>query len=766
MSDTLNRPMFKRGPDGQMRQAYQLGGLGTMYKAAKYFAPKFTNVPYNFNQMMTRMGVPTITGKKRVTGMTPPWVGKEGPQAFSPLGHQNYGWKQKMWTEKFDALKAKHGLGNIEASGLKGMKNVPQEVIDHWKTLPKMSWKRAAAEQTGYGLTAGMLNNWMNPPDDPHAAIKQETGSVNEEKLTPSGPSFVDRETGKFSVEGPLVPGTTTPDHTVKGEDEVAGETGDQYDGPTGPSFRDVDTGKFSGMPNLTQEVVASDDSVSPSSIEDYKKELQGVIGKEDKTMGPLLLMQLGLGMMAGKSDQPGFAGFAEILGKTGQEVLPMWMSHMQNKRKEDKEIALAAYDMLREDRAAKQKRQLDLEDFAMKENYKYDQWIQKEQYKSNYAGDESMIQVNTPFTTPSGERIDNWSNHKQTFSKSAEALGIMANGDPNLIRVVNLNMTDAGMKAAGFGDLSLTQSQRGQESLLAQTYKQNLNQVFNFLTDPEIGVHSGNFQTGTAGWIAKTSRFVTRDIQNLFNKAFPGNKTVARANAVMYGMMRSQTEEIMGSLVDSQMGLLAGEGNVATKDHGGQMDVQFGKYMDETGNLREGNFATEQYVRNLMDNQFYDVADQMINMMGFLEARLKQPTGRLLADTIKSSIATLQHDKSLTSGDPRQYANRLHHFVRRLYDAYASHSIKAGIKPETSFGVGRLGQELTVQGYNESYLGFLGPEAVDRGIDLGFMAQFPSTSQNVPAGNAPGNIYPGKQEVIINAPEDFTGLMKYAGGQ
>jgi len=78
---------------------------------------------------------------------------------------------------------------------------------------------------------------------------------------------------------------------------------------------------------------------------------------------------------------------------------------------------------------------------------------------------------------------------------------------------------------------------------------------------------------------------------------------------------------------------------------------------------------------------------------------------------------------------------------------------------------VGRLGQELTIQGYNQSYLGFLGTEAVDRGIDLRWMDQLPSGQENIPAGNTPGNIYPGKTEVIINAPADFGELMKWAQG-
>jgi hypothetical protein len=744
--------MFKRGPDGQMRQAYWGGGISgmlkavpTMYKAAKYKAPKFTNLPYNINRMMGRGH-----------DIQPPFVGKTGPTAYSPVGNQSYDWRMKAWTDKYNTLKDKHGISGFQASGLMGKQKIPQEVLDHWQTMPKMPGKRVLAESIAYPVTAQMVSNWGNRPDDPHSNIKEEVGSMDQEEVT-GGTG--ERPWKEDEIEGPKVPGTNVPDNSIAGgEDEV----GDEYDGPS-----DRQPGLFGsgGMPDLTSEAAAMDESISLDGIDKYKNELRELIGKEDKTMGSLLLMQLGLGMMAGKSMQPGFAGFAEILGKTGQQVLPMFMQHMQNKRKEDKEIALAAYDMLREDRAAKTKRTADLADWVWKEQYKLDDWVSKEEYKNtmNPPGELSVVQRNTPITLASGEVIDNWKNVKQIFSKSPEALSIIAMGDPN-VQVVPYDLSDAGMMAAGLGDMSLTNSQRGQESLLADTYKGNLGPILNFIMDPEIGVHSGNFHTGTAGRFAQVGRFVTRDIQHLFNTFFPESKTAARANAAVWGMLRSTTEDTMQSLVDSQMGLLAGEGNVATKRHGGQKDVQFGTYMDETGNMREGNYATEKYVRNLFNNNFYDVSEQMVNMMGFLEARLKQPTGRLLADTIKSSIDTLRNEK-LMGGDPKQYANRLHHFVRRLYEAYARHSIKAGQRPETSFGAGRLGQELTIQGYNQSYLGFLGPEAVDRGIDLRWMDQLPSGQENIPAGNAPGNIYPGKQEVIINAPADFGELMKWAGG-
>ena len=753
MSDTLNRPLFKRGPDGQMREAHQFGGISglfkaipTMYRAAKYKAPKFTNLPYNINRMMGRGH-----------DVQPPFVGKTGPTAYSPVGNQSYDWRMKAWTDKYNTLKDKHGISGFQASGLMGKQKIPQEVLDHWQTMPKMPGKRVLAESVAYPLAIQTGINWGSTPDDPHSNIKEETGSMDQEEVTGQTgerPPKIDE------IEGPKVPGTNVPDNSIAGgEDEV----GDEYDGT--PSDRQPGLFGSGGMPDLTSEAAAMDESISLDGIDKYKKELRELIGKEDKTMGSLLLMQLGLGMMAGKSMQPGFAGFAEILGKTGQQVLPMFMQHMQNKRKEDKEIALAAYDMLREDRAAKTKRTADLADWVWKEQYKLDDWVSKEEYKNtiNPPGELSVVQMNTPITLKSGEVIDNWKNVKQIFSKSPEALSIINAGNPN-IQIVPYDLSDAGMMAAGLGDLSLTKSQRGQESLLADTYKGNLGQILNFITDPELGVHSGNFHTGTAGKFIQLGRFVTRDIQHAFNTLFPKSKIAANTNAAVWGMLRSTTEDTMSNLVDSQLGLLAGEGNVATKEHGGQQDVQFGTYMDETGNMREGNYATEQYVRNLMDNQFYDVSEQMVNMMGFLEARLKQPTGRLLADTIKSSIDTLRNEK-LMGGDPKQYANRLHHFVRRLYEAYARHSIKAGQRPETAFGNGRLGQPLTIQGYNQSYLNFLGPEAIDQGIDLGWMEQLPYGPENIPAGNAPGNIYPGKQEVIINAPADFSEIMKWAQG-
>ena len=708
MSNTLNRPMFKRGPDGQMRQAKWIGGimkaLPYAYRGAKFLAPKVTNVPHNIKRMMGR-GYDT----------QPPFVGPRGPMDFVPFAKgkppsSTFDWRAKSWSNKFNTLKNKHGLSTAEAFGYKGIKGLPQEVLDHVKIMPKMPWKRSLIEQGSYGLGYGALSNWANYPDDPQANVETQEGGTADDK----------------------------------------------------PPIQDV--GAAGGpIPDLISEAVAADDSISPKSIEDYKNELRAAMGKEDSNMGSLMLMQLGLGMMAGKSYQPGFAGFAEILGKTGQEVLPMWMEHMQNKRKEDKEIALAAYDMLREDRANKVAREQDLIDWVWKEDYKMNNWVQKEQYKQPFAGDESMIQVNNPMYTPNGERIDNWTNLKQTFSKSPEALYIMQNSDPNMLRITPLNMTDAGMKAAGLGDQNLTKAQRGENVMLANVYERNMGQILNFLMDPEIGLHSGNFKTGATGAVLKTLRYLDREVNHAWDTIFGTNTVSANTGKYLWGTLKEVETDMMQNLVENQ-GLIAGAGNKENEAHGGAKDIMHGSYDDGQGNMIQGDFATAAYVRNLTNNQFYDVNEQLVNMMGFLEARLKQPTGRLLADTIKTSIENLKA-QGFMKGDPIQTANRMHFFVKRLYEAYATHAIKGGSVPKTRFEGGRGLIDLSIENYNKSYTGFTGTQALDQGISLGWMNSLPQENTNLQVGNAPGNIYEGKNEVPIHASEDFSGLMNYANG-
>ena len=749
MSDTFNRPMFKRGPDGKMREAHMFGGwagIPTLWRQALVHTPKFTNLPKNFNKAMHKLGVPTIKGAQRTL---PGEIGK--PVYISKNLSKNdyinktFPYMEQQWMNKLNALQKKHGV-----SGFQPFKMMPEELKQHYRLRPKMPRGKRWTENIGYGVGLPMLAGWgPGYPDDPAADIAadggaslttpQEGGTIGEgvdESKTTYG-------TGIEEEGGPL---TSYP---VKSKEDIEKDPNDHQsiaydDAQASDRQPGIAVANESLMPDIMDDAITMDDSISKESILKYKQELKDVIGEEDKTTGSLLLMQLGLGMMAGKSDQPGFAGFAEILGKTGQQVLPMFMDHIANKRKEDKEISLAAYEMLREDRAAKRKREEDLTD-----------WVWKEDYKNimNPPGTLANIMVKREVALPGGGIDTTWEVLKQTMSKSAEALSIIEGGNPNL-RIVPLNISEAGMLAGGIGEPKgkWTDAQRGEHANLANTLIKPMGQILDFLMDPNQGLMSGNYKTGYTGRVVKGLRFITREAQQALDAIGLKNPVLGDMYTGMYGVLGESTALQMDSLVASG-GIMPGAGNAMSEDHAakGVNDIWRGTAMGANGQMVEGDYATEAYVRSLTDNSLYDIDEQLTNMMGFLMARLKQPTGRLLADTIQSSI----REQAPLGGmkDPVQAANQLHLFVKTLYESYARSAAIGGVPIETQWQ-GRSGP-LTIQNYEKMYQMFTGDQRASPPIDFSFIG-----GSNVVTPGTDGNIYPGQENVKISGPQDLTGLL------
>ena len=759
MSNTFNRPMFKRGPDGRLREAHFWGGVAgipTMWRQAKFLAPKFSNVGHYWNKGMSKLGVPKVTRDGFKFGTKPRVVkpieypkprdvlteGAEGPiKGNYSVIDEAYDARMVDWKKKLDTLMGKH---NIKGLSLRAM---PEEVKKHWQAIPRMAKGRRRVEQIGYGLGVPMLYGWgPGYPDDTEANIKAETGSLDNE-APEDGATGAGVDESKTTYGGDIGPAGGPVSMTEMDEDPDNTQ-GIDYDGAV-----DAETpvGGDSDMADVITDAVVADDEISLEGINKYKQELKAVIGEEDKTTGTLLLMQLGLGMMAGKSDQPGFAGFAEILGKTGQQVLPMWLEHTQNLRKEDKEIGLAAYEMLREDRAAKRERESDLAD-----------WVWKEDYKNimNPPGVLSNIMMKKSRPIPGGGVDETWEILKQTHSKSPEALAILAAGDPNY-RVVPLNISDAGLLAGGLGSPQgkWTDSQRGENANLAVTLGKNIGQVLDFLMDPKQGLHSGNFKTGYTGRVVKGLRFITREAQQALDAIGMKSPILGEMYTGMYGVLGESTALNLDSLVESG-GIMPGAGNQMSDQHAaaGINDVWHGTAEGANGQMIEGDFATEAYVRSLTDNSLYDIEEQLTNMMGFLMARLKQPTGRLLADTIQSSI----REQAPLGGmkDPVQAANQMHFFVKTLYESYAKHAAIGGMDIETTWQ-GTSGP-LTIQGYEQQYQNFVGNQRAGAPIDFSFLEGKETINTE-----GPGNIYPGKNKVTITGTQSFDDLMQWAiGGQ
>ena len=197
----------------------------------------------------------------------------------------------------------------------------------------------------------------------------------------------------------------------------------------------------------------------------------------------------------------------------------------------------------------------------------------------------------------------------------------------------------------------------------------------------PEFGLYSGNLPTGVAASWGKFFRTTGSELKQIAN-------VLKVPNA--FGMYNN-TGKASHAVLDVQMnkGMIYGSQMANRVSETGSKDIYYGEgELDGVTVTKE--WATDSFIRNLIDNPALDVLTRMENRMGFLAARLKQPTGRLLADTIRRSIEEVRMGGTLfnPSGGPEQVANRLHSFTKDLYQQYVKHSLLGGTHITQSWAV------------------------------------------------------------------------------
>jgi|TARA_R100001086_G_scaffold159736_2_gene85688 hypothetical protein len=87
-----------------------------------------------------------------------------------------------------------------------------------------------------------------------------------------------------------------------------------------------------------------------PKAIEDGKTDLalqldesvKDIMGEESKRNKNLLLLQLASSLISGRTDQPGFKGFLDVLGQAGQQVIPAALALEQDRREDEIELKKA----------------------------------------------------------------------------------------------------------------------------------------------------------------------------------------------------------------------------------------------------------------------------------------------------------------------------------------------------------------------------------------------------------------------------------------
>ena len=757
--DTLNRPLFKRGPQGEMRPQMWSGGIfnpknwrfpwprpGHQYEMFKYG----DDIPVTYVDELgdaKTINTQEITPKKRYD-VESNIYGQPIDDTFYDIGGTLKSSKKKIppLTETTPGRTETDLFGNTinVGGGTKvnwgNLYNAPftnfGTIKERWKTLPKAERKKIVRNVLATGTVWTMLPDWMK--NTPAAAeVKQE---ITTEEIIPTleeqglpTPALSYEEATTFGPEG-------DPSVVMAGMEEYADISDKEINQkkkelkeereilnpePVDPGGRmeefadlsqaagregadDMGAGEGETMFDLISAYLGEDTEVDAKGIEETKAELKSLMGDDSKMMNTMMLMQLGLGMMTNTTSQSGIRGFLDVAGQTGNQILPIAMQNLKDKSKMDKELALAAYDIVREERAAKAGRISDIQDFYIKE------MIKKEFEGNEPKGTLRTVMKKNVVTLPDGQEFTSWTPIDQVFDKGERAawymeMSRMGNEEmgvlPGDIRISS--DLDAAAASAGNDPYqgSLTDSQRGEHLALASVFEAALPDALNIQMNPQYGLYSGNLATGTAGGIEKWLRTAARESKQLAdNLGIPWLsdyfENTGKASLASLDVQMNKGMIFSGSMA-----------NKASNFSTGDEDLYVGEGMGPDGVMIQGEWATDAYVKNLINNPTLDVAEQMQNRMGFLAARLKQPTGRLLADTIRRSIEEVKM-LGLGAGDPQQVSHRLHQFTKDLYQQYVKHSLLGGTHITESWAVdpGVYGKDrITIKDYQDGYYNFIG---------------------------------------------------------
>ena len=183
-----------------------------------------------------------------------------------------------------------------------------QAVGDLEKAFPGMSNNEIieqANTQSGIEIAPNQVDKVVNQVnenqiDNPDQPPQLDTTLVAEDEGDDGGPIVSDELNAAIEID----------DSQNKAADKV------YWDGIAGKG----DTGRSNIALSLNQTV----------------SDILGPRGSKSKN---LLLLQLAANLMSGRTDQPGFKGFLDVLGQAGQDVIPMAMS--LNRAREEDEIEI-----------------------------------------------------------------------------------------------------------------------------------------------------------------------------------------------------------------------------------------------------------------------------------------------------------------------------------------------------------------------------------------------------------------------------------------
>jgi len=433
-------------------------------------------------------------------------------------------------------------------------------------------------------------------------------------------------------------------------------------------------------------------------AMTDQLRELIGDPGRRDNIN---LLMQLGSALMTGKTLKGGLAGFFDVAGQAGLQVLPQMLAISDRRNARDQELALAAFQLIQEQST----------DDAWGPGKGSMIYPHKISYKMNEDGtffkDDNNQYVAIGYT-PVGSGFGFSKDYQSKAMMDANA-AITAQGLPPLFTLLDAATTGAegAFGAFGVGEIGMeSKSGRDEREKYAGVLERGLPKIaemLNFITLYQNGVYNSDRYVGPTGLFAETARKVLAPWEQIAAIAPWMGKTeseVGNSMAKSYSEALDQLDNYWMQNIDTDNGRLVDVFETDKLNTDGTFtDVeglyagQTFTYRDEGGQLRTGTteagdiYETPLSIRMKIGAQAspwkegtVGIMEQYKNQIGMIVARYKQPTGRLLADTISDS----KRDVDLTPGyisNPNDIVNRQFRYFKNFLEDWKRNLEAAGIE-------------------------------------------------------------------------------------
>ena len=372
-------------------------------------------------------------------------------------------------------------------------------------------------------------------------------------------------------------------------------------------------------------------DNDSLKRIEGYKDVIRQIMGDGDegqKMQSLAMLLQVGSALMSGRTDQPGVAGFFDVVGQAGMQMAPTLFQMGVEKGKADREIGAAALNMYMSE--------LD----KMNDRSGPFTVVYENIYKENDKG-EMMFDRNGDPILQDRQRL-------QTFYRKSPEIQNLMNINSQLgydrFTFVDTTASKEGIKvsAPGGGQATFkTPAQMDQQLKYAKYLKRTLDTMADFIMPTIIE----NRDT-VLGAIGEAGKFFGPKVA-LFNQIMDAAVTSGSGGDMKdferevgaYAKENTVPEraDYLMDTPNGKVGVWLDHANKYGENEGARYSDD-GKTMLDPGKAAE--YVTWDSMKMILENPDRSALMTFETTLGLALARDRQPTGRMLADVLRRSFA------------------------------------------------------------------------------------------------------------------------------